>query len=99
MSTKFISILFSIVFFAFLITPTVIAIVSESVDVSAFFESSEEDKELGIDKDIEVFLSETSIVSSVFAINNKKNNSRYFFKTYVKPHLNLISPPPQFYIL
>jgi len=100
MTRSLISIILSTIFVVVLIAPTVIVMVDDTIDVSAFYTSSEEE-EKGIEKskDKEVFFSEYSIVESNIVLNETKNNIQYYFKNYTKPHLNLISPPPEFNIL
>ena len=100
MKRNLISLLFSTMFLLFLTAPTVILIIDNSADVSCFFISSEEEEkghEKSKDKELMIYdvLNETAILDS----NEIENNSAYFFKNYSKPHLNLISPPPDFYIL
>lgn len=100
MSRSLISILLSTIFVALLVAPTVIILVDDSIDVSAFYASTEEE-EKGIEKskDKEVFFSEYNIIESDFVLNETENNVQYYFKKYAKPHLNLISPPPELHIL
>jgi hypothetical protein len=74
--------------------------VDDTIDVSIALAASEEE-EKGNEKnlDIEVLFSnlKTNESDLVFAIS--ENNLGYYFKNYPKPHLNLISPPPEHYIL
>ncbi len=101
MRRSIISILLSTIFVALLVAPTIILIVDDSIDVSAFYASSEEEEEKGIEKskDKEVFFSDYSITESDFVLNETKSYIQYYFKKYSKPHLNLISPPPELHIL
>lgn len=87
-------------FLLFLTAPTVILIIDNSADVSCFFISSEEE-EKGHEKskDKELILYDVLNAISLFNSNETENDLEYFFKNYSKPHLNLISPPPDFYIL
>lgn len=97
MSKKVVSIFLSVIFLLFLVTPTIIIMVDNTIDVSIAFSSSEEE-EKGNEKnlDIEVLFSKLKDNDSrlVFAVS--ENNLGYYFKNYPKPHLNLISPPPEY---
>ncbi|MFI1771219.1 hypothetical protein [Thalassobellus citreus] len=100
MSKRLISLLLSTIFVVLLVAPTVILLVDDSIDVSAFYASSEEEeKSIEKSKDKEVFFSEYNGIESDFVLNEAKNNVQYYFKKYAKPHLNLISPPPDHNIL
>ena len=99
MKRNLISLLFSSMFLLFLIAPTVILIIDNSADVSCFYISSEEEEkgnEISKDKELMLYdvLNETVLLDS----NEIENDLEYFYKNYPKPHLNLISPPPDFYI-
>jgi hypothetical protein len=100
MSKKIVSIFLSVIFLLFIVTPTVIVMVDDTIDVSIAFSASEEE-EKGNEKnlDIEVLFSNLKANESdlVFAVS--ENNLGYYFKNYPKPHLNLISPPPEQHIL
>ena len=101
MSRNIISILLSIIFLLFLVAPTVIVMVDDSVDISFFFTSSGEEEDKGVEKnkDLEVLFSESKMNETDFVLNKTENNTWYFSKNYPKPHLNLISPPPEIHIL
>lgn len=100
MSRNIISICFSVIFLVFLTAPTIITMVDDSIDVSFFFVSSEEEEKGGKkDKDVEVLVFDLNVSEADFASNKTENNLEYYFKNYAKPHLNLISPPPQLHIL
>ena len=100
MSRSVVSILLSIIFVAFLVTPTILTMVDDSIDVS-FFYSSAEEEEKGHEKtkDVEVLFSELNINETYLTSSLVQNNLEYYFKTYPIPHLNLISPPPDYSIL
>lgn len=100
MSRQIISIFFSMLFLAFLAAPSVIVLVDDSIDVSMFYASSEEEeKGSEKNKDIEVLFTDGIGNELVFNSKQTSNNLGYFFKNYPKPQLNLISPPPQQIIL
>ncbi|WOD45130.1 hypothetical protein [Hwangdonia lutea] len=91
MSKNRISIFFSIIFIAFIAAPTVITIVDDSVDVSIIFSTAEEEE-----KGFKIVFSNEKANESDLAFTSSENNLGYYFKNYPKPHLNLISPPPEF---
>lgn len=84
----------------FLTVPTVIALVDDSIDISVFYTSSKEE-EKGSEKDheIELLFFELNNPELCFISSEVENNTAYYLKNYPTPHLNLISPPPQFCIL
>ena len=101
MSKRIISILFSLIFLVFTVTPSVIAIVDDSIDISFFYASSGEGEDKGLEKnnDLEVLFSELKMGETDFVSKKTENRTWYFFKNYQKPHLNLLSPPPEIHIL
>ncbi|WP_136482162.1 hypothetical protein [Cognatitamlana onchidii] len=100
MSKHIVSIFLSALFLVFVSAPTVIMMVDDSVDVSVFYTSSEEEeKGQEKNKDKELLLYDFSKYLSEFDLNETDNSLVYFFKKYPKPHLNLISPPPELIIL
>ncbi len=97
MSKSLISICFTIVFVAFLSTPTIITIIDNSIDVSMFYTSSEEE-EKGNEKsnnDFEKLFIESHQIEATFVQKEVKENLEYVYINYPKPSLNLISPPPK----
>ena len=79
----------------FIMAPSIIAILDDTVDTSIFFSlAEEEEKGSEKDKNIEILFSVAHLYESDFSLNESENNLAYFFKKYTKPHLNLISPPP-----
>ena len=100
MSRSLVSICLSVIFLVFLVAPTVITMVDDSVDVSMFYAASEEEeKGSEKDKEVEVLFFELHNNELDFASSIRIVSPNYFFKKYSKPHLNLISPPPEQYIL
>jgi len=99
-SKKIISLFFSAVFLAFLAMPAIIVMVDGSVDISYFYSVSEEE-EKGNEKklDIKILYStlKTNSLGLVFTYQN--SGFRCFLSKYTKPNLNIISPPPDSYIL
>lgn len=95
MSRNTISIMLSMIFLVFLVAPTIIVIVDDSIDISMFYSTSEEEeKGSEKNKNSEIVFSDMDTYESDFLSNNTENNTGYYFKNYQKPHLNLISPPP-----
>ncbi|MGY0407616.1 MAG: hypothetical protein ACWIPJ_04575 [Polaribacter sp.] len=94
MSKKGIPILFSVVFLLYIVTPTIFMIVDEAVDVSILFSTSEE-KEKGKHVDIDILFSMTQTNNFDLVFSFSERNLEYFDKKYTKPHINIISPPPE----
>ncbi|MEP1487822.1 MAG: hypothetical protein ABJK28_05305 [Algibacter sp.] len=102
MSRNIISILMSSLFLVLIATPTIVTFIDDSIDVSFFYDSGEEEEgneKSEKNKEKEVLLFEFSFLESDFTDYETENNLEFFFKKYSKPHLNLISPPPQLHIL
>lgn len=77
--------------------------VDDSIDVSFFYDINEEEEKEGKEekgneknKEIETLFENLNLDSLVFLVSKKDANLGYRYKTYPKPHLNLISPPPEF---
>lgn len=96
MPKKRISILFSVVFLLFIISPITLVISQKSVDISEIFSNSEEEKGNEKHLDFEILLPSLKSNSSQYFGYSKKNILAYIFKRYSKPRLNIISPPPDF---
>lgn len=97
MSKKVISTFFSVAFLLFIIAPTILIIVDDTIDVSVVFSISEEE-EKSSEKDISIEMFFTSIPSNHYHLIfiTTENSLEYFDKKYTKPHFNIISPPPDF---
>lgn len=79
--------------------PLVIASIDDSIDISVILSlTDQEEKEGNEIKDIEVLVSELNHFNTKTKFSVNRNNPGYYFKDYSKPHLNIISPPPQLYI-
>ncbi|WP_452224870.1 hypothetical protein [Lacinutrix chionoecetis] len=94
MSKKIVSIAFSVFFLLFIAAPTVVTIVDDTIDTSIFYSVTEEEN-----KSFELTINETSYENEAFFVSMQKQHLEYYFKKYPKPHLNLISPPPEHNIL
>lgn len=100
MLRSIISILFTSLFLLFLMAPTIISMVDDSIDVSVFYTTSEEE-EKGCKKNTEkeFLYYDMNTENLEFASNDNNINSEYYLKKYFNPHLKLTSPPPKSYIL
>ncbi|MFD2822638.1 hypothetical protein ACFS5M_03095 [Lacinutrix iliipiscaria] len=97
MQKKGISIFLSVIFLLFIATPTIITIVDDTVDISIIFSTSEEENQNHLNVETLFLNKKMNELGLVFT--STENNLGYFFKNYPKPHLNLISPPPEQHIL
>lgn len=88
-------------FVLFLTAPSVILVIDKNADVSIFYNTAapEEEEKQGVSKDTEVVYYKAVNTSPFNETGIAENNLEYFFKKYQKPHLNLISPPPEHLIL
>ena len=88
------AIFFVILFMAIISAPTVIVSLDNTIDISSFYGIGEEEEESESFK----LLIEKSLNETEVSFTSVKTTSGicYRFKTYPKPHLNLISPPPEF---
>lgn len=77
--------------------PTVIVVLDDSIDVSIFYNNSEEEKDKSQEKNIDKeFISSKD--NTALKINSKalKELSLYYYlKVYKKPHIKLSFPPPK----
>jgi hypothetical protein len=101
MPKNIVSILLTFIFVAFIAAPTMINLVDDTVDISIFYTTSSPEEEKGLEKnkEIEILFSLSMISDLDFSSIENENNLGYYFKNYPKPHLNLISPPPESHIL
>ncbi len=98
MLKKNISIFFTLLFMATITLPSILIVIDDSIDVSFFYDISDEEEEKGNEKnkEIEVLFENFNSDIIVFLTSKTEINLGHGFKTYPKPHLNLISPPPDF---
>ena len=86
---------FTVIFIGFIIAPTAITIMDGTIDTSIFYSmTEEEEKGSEKNKNIEVLFSHSNNYESNLSLYDSEHNLVYFSKNYTKPHLNLISPPP-----
>lgn len=98
MHKKTIAIFFTTLFMALIMAPTVIVALDESIDTSIFYSITEEEENGKVKSVVSPFSLVSSETVSRFNLKSFQVFS-YKFKTYPKPHLNLISPPPEHFIL
>ena len=92
MNKTTIAIFFSILFVALITAPTIITAIDDTVDISIFYSITEEENE-----NIKLPFPENNVNDLTNAFKSETNAFLgYYFKNYPKPHLNLISPPPEF---
>ncbi|MGA1225758.1 MAG: hypothetical protein ACO3VF_00615 [Tamlana sp.] len=91
-----IAIFFSILLLALISAPSIIIAIDDSVDISMFYSIAEEEEETSKIKIQSP--QDLNHTNNILALDNL-DDIAYFFKKYPKPHLNLISPPPENYIL
>ena len=100
MSRNIGSVFLSLIFLALLAAPTLISLVDDTIDISVFYSTSEEEeKGSETSKTFEIVFNRITGNDAAFLFTNSINHPGYYFKKYPKPHLNLISPPPEFHIL
>ncbi|WP_299108822.1 hypothetical protein [uncultured Winogradskyella sp.] len=73
--------------------PTIILSIDDSVDVTCFYSITEEEENHAEKLIFEKINLDTA---SLFEDHTNTNHIGYTFKNYPIPHLNLISPPPDF---
>ncbi|CAH8287373.1 hypothetical protein EV196_109147 [Mariniflexile fucanivorans] len=98
MIKKTIAIFFITLFMALIVAPSVIVILDDAIDTSVFYSLAEEEENSHVKKLVSPF----SLQNNDVLTNFKLKDYRFFgyqFKKYPKPHLNLISPPPEHIIL
>lgn len=94
MYRKEIAISFVILFMSLIMAPSAIAIFNDSIDTSVFYSLNEEEEENHTPKIIPLFPFLNTDALADMGIQNLRGFD-YQFKNYPKPHLNLISPPPE----
>ena len=98
MLKTYFSIFFTVLFMATIIAPSVLVFVDDTIDVSFILDASEEEEKKGNEKnkELEVLVVDSFIDSDELFSSERVDNLQYTYKKYTKPHLNLISPPPEF---
>ncbi|NNE32180.1 MAG: hypothetical protein HKN40_07410 [Winogradskyella sp.] len=89
------SIVFTILFMAMISAPAIILSFDDSTDVSIFYSITEEEES----KKLQLIIDDSNVnYDGEFLGLELSKIIGYTFKTYPKPHLNLIIPPPEFII-
>ena len=98
MNRSLLAIFFSLFFLALVTAPTILVVIDDSVDIAFFYDISEEEEEKcnKKNKEFEKFVVDLDTESDDFVTLKIRLDLEYTFKKYRKPHLNLISPPPEF---
>ncbi len=96
MSNNIISTLLAIFLTVVVVSPMLVTVADNTVEVG-LFENSEEEKETRGEHKVEVEKLLTSHAHKIISseVDASSLTLGYFFKSYPIPHLNLISPPPE----
>jgi hypothetical protein len=94
MNKRIISSLFTFLFVVLITAPSIIIVLDDSVDTSIFYSLNEEEENGKAKNIISPFALQSNDITSTFTLKNYSFYN-YKFKNYPKPHLNLISPPPE----
>lgn len=91
MNKKTIALFLSILFMALISAPSIISAIDDSVDISIMYSITEEENE-----NIKITLPDSNIneTENLFK-NTGDKHLGYQYKKYSRPHLNLVSPPPE----
>lgn len=100
MDKKLIATFFTILFMAMITVPLIVTIVDCDIDTSVFYSLNEEEENGEIElKNLKVFVSSPFDNDNIILSSKKLHCLGYFHNNYPKPHLNLISPPPESQVL
>ena len=83
-------------FLGLITAPSIIVVVDSDIDISVLYSVSEEEEEI---KSLKLVVTNTKEDSECLIVNGDFPNLDYLFKSYTKPDLNLISPPPDYSLL
>jgi hypothetical protein len=75
---------------ALISAPSIITAMDDTFDVSIFYSITEEEETA------KILLEIKPMEADHLEFNSMNNNLGYYYKSYAKPHLNLIFPPPEF---
>ena len=89
-----IALLFVMLFTLMICAPTIIISCDDSADISTFFGMNEEEEDTKV-----LFDKSPEELEDLSIDINKKEYIGYTAKEYYIPHLNLISPPPERYLI
>ena len=88
-----VAIFFAILFMAVISAPSIIMSIDDSIDITFFYGENEEEEKENLKLLFEI--SSLSLEDLVISTNDF-NATIYTFKSYPKPSLNLVLPPPEF---
>lgn len=97
MTKSNIAIFFTVIFMTFIVVPPVLSMIDKEYQQIVNFNVNEEENKTS--NVFEIIAENVNHFSLTFEESNTYGTVSYQFKTYPKPHLNLISPPPEIYIL
>lgn len=97
MYKKAIAISFLAIFMSLIVAPSIIAAIDDSIDTSIVYSLTEEEENCK-SKIVITFSIQNNDISGEISLKPLEFFN-YQFKTYSKPHLNLIFPPPDQIIL
>lgn len=88
-----IAIFFTILFMGIISAPSLITTMDDSIDVTCFYGVNEEEENEGLKLLFEIA---SQNHEGSFLDSKNANRVAYILKTYARPHLNQIFPPPEF---
>lgn len=95
MSKKTIAIFFTCLFMAFLTAPSIIVAIDDSIDITILFGNPEEEENEKNTK-LEILHLTNTNNREYFITYIDELSLEYRYGQYAIPHLNLISPPPEY---
>ncbi len=97
MNKNLLAIFFSLLFLTLILAPTIVLVVDSSIDISFVYDMSEEEEEKGNEnsKEFEKLVVDFDVEVITLHTSEDLGDIGFTFKSYQKPHLNLISPPPE----
>jgi hypothetical protein len=95
MLKKAVSIFFTVLFLGIISAPSIIVSIDDSIDISILYSISEEEEETN---NLKLVMFELDEDTDSYSVTLKNQKLGCQFKKHPKPHLNLISPPPEFSI-
>lgn len=97
MNKTVIAILFSVIFVSFTITPSILAIVDDSYDISILISSSEEEEKKGEEKikDFEIEVPSSNMIDQTILNKSLVNSTNFRINNYNSLYKELTSPPPE----
>ena len=96
MKKRGISLVFSILFLLFIGLPTILTMVDNSIDISLIISTSTDDEESEKNLDFQVIFPHVKSNNLGTILSYSKNSLLLCHKKYGKPHLDIISPPPDY---